>query len=334
MKPIEEAFSSAGFRGVVLPGVVLTIGLHPILAGFLRRFQTLYATSETVIVVAEVVIWGMLVSSTINSVYYIYEGFSWPWLTALARQLNERRLRQARAKYESILGGREYASLEPEEKVRAALVHEILTDFPLRTENAGPPERYVRQSTLLGNIIATYELYPRTRYGVDGVYFWFHLIALAPEAIAQEFREKYAFAESIVVTSFAGAVVAFLNGLALMGYIIGALKPSAVIANLVVSSREVFALMLFGIIVFVLFYLLALPAHRKAGRSFCAAVDLSISAFNKWSQETSAPLDTVSVERIADRKRYLNSLKPPQGQSSGKAVPELQSLSKEENGRS
>ncbi len=311
MKPIEEAFSSTGFRGVVLPGVVFTIGVHPLFANVLRRFQSLYGISESaILLVAEVIVWGLLISSATNGIYYVYEGFSWPWLTSLARRSNERRLRAAVSIYEKLISGREFSDLGHEEKVGAALAHEVLADFPLQLKD-GRPTRYVERSTLLGNIITSYELYPRTRYDIDGVYFWFHLIAFAPSASATEFHERYALAESIVLTSFAGAAVAVLNAIVLIGYAIGSVSRGPVIANLLIGPREVAAFVAFGLVVFFVFYLLALPAHRKVSQLFCAMVDLAITGFNEWSAKGTAPLDVASVTRIANRKRYLNVLKPP-----------------------
>jgi hypothetical protein len=319
MKPIAEAFSSAGFRRVVLPGVVFTIGTHPIVAGMLRRFQGLYGVQDsTILLVSEVIVWGLLISSATKRVYYVYEGFAWPWLTRLARWWNERRLRKAVARYNGILRGREFADLAEEEQVEAALAHERLTDYPLRLEGE-QPVRHVGGPTLLANIIASYELYPRTRYSVDGVYFWFHLLALAPGALAKEFEERYAFAESLVLTSFAGAAVAVLNAGALAALGIGRLAHQPAAAGLEAGPWQTTGLLAFGAVAAVCFYRLALPAHRDAGRLFAAAVDLAIGPFDEWCRTTVAPLETASANRIADRKRFLNALKTPHQRPSAKA---------------
>ena len=76
-----------------------------------------------------------------------------------------------------------------------------------------------------------------------------------------------------------------------------------------VGAPTALALASLGLMVFALFYLLSLPAHREAGRVFRTVVDLSVKKLDDWTSETPAPLGNSAEGRIASRKRYLNSLK-------------------------
>jgi hypothetical protein len=92
VKPLEEVFGSRTFRRIVLPGIVLTLGLHPVVSTLLGAFGYLYGVKDgAVILVVEVLFWGLLVSSAINPIYYVYEGFRLPWLSARARSKRKTR---------------------------------------------------------------------------------------------------------------------------------------------------------------------------------------------------------------------------------------------------
>jgi len=310
MKPIEDAFSSTGFRRVILPGVVLMIGIHPVLSGLARRGLTTYGiTDAPVTLIAEVIFFGLLLSSSVNWIYYVYEGIKLPWLTSPARRWNEKHLKAAQAEYDGLLKGRPYNDLIDEaEKLQIALAYEILLDYPLEIGSSGPVRRCNRP-TVLGNIIAAYEGYSTSRYGADGIFYWFHLLALAPERATKEFAENYAFAESLVLTSFAGAVVALLNLGIIAGFALGYVVSCFPVVPIPLTVHTAVVLAIVGIVVFLVFYGLALPAHREVGRVFRTVVDLGIKDLDKWASETAAPLDDSAQARVKARKRYLNALR-------------------------
>ena len=80
MKPVEDVFSSDVFRRVVLPGIVLSAGFHPCISSWNPTLSRLYGIGPTTVVVAEIIIFGLGVSSAIQWIYYVYEGFRLEWL--------------------------------------------------------------------------------------------------------------------------------------------------------------------------------------------------------------------------------------------------------------
>jgi hypothetical protein len=48
-------------------------------------------------------------------------------------------------------------------------------------------------------------------HGVDATSFWYHFLNLASDGTRKAFEDKYAFAESMVLASFAGALVAAIQ---------------------------------------------------------------------------------------------------------------------------
>jgi len=307
MKPVEEAFASTGFRRVILPGIVLTVGVHPILSNAMPVIAQAYEISSLVLIVAEILFFGLVVSSALQWIYYVYEGFRLPLLTRVARRTNERRVAKFAARSKALYRGRTFDQLAAAEQDELTQAYEYLCDFPLRQHSDGSVEHYVERPTRLGNVIATYELYPLSRYGVDGVFYWRHLLNLASDSSRKEFEDQYAFAENLVLTSFSGAVVALLHVAVLVGFGLGGLVEAVVL--LPIGPVTSAWLMLFGLCVWYLFYRAALPAHRDAAAAFRAIVDAVMTKFVEWVRTAKAPLEESDRQQIEKLTEYLKALR-------------------------
>jgi IS1 family transposase len=305
MKPVEEAFASETFRRVVLPGIVLAIGVHPLLTTWTPSIDAVYGVGSTVLLVTEIVLFGLMVSSATQWIYYVYEGFRLKVVTAAAGRANVKRL-QNLIKLSTELEAKPIRSEDEENQLSKA--YEALLDFPAHKLGTGAVERYTERPTRLGNIIAVYELYAETRYGFDGVFYWFHLLSFGPEQARQDFAEQYGFAESLVLTSFSGVLVAVLHALVLIGFAIGSLFPHFVIVSLQTGPKTSFVILLAGIAVWWLFYMAALPAHREAGRIFQSMVDIAMPDFTDWINKIKAPLDQPVIDLLKKLHKHLAEL--------------------------
>src|SRR4030095_3616915 len=306
MKPVEEAFAGAGFRRVIMPGIVLTAGIHPIFSDGLEFVAKVYGVNSTVLLIVEVIFFGLVVSSAVQWIYYVYEGFRLPKLTALSGRLNKNRLSKLQVKYRSIYGNRDFDKLSPLEQQKIYKIYEQLADYPLRLEPSGVSERYVDRPTRLGNIITTYEMYPETRYGIDGVFYWQHLLNLAPDSARNEFNEQYAFAESLLLTSFSGALVGAIHFLILIGFWLGSI--TSVIITLARGPLASMVLTIFGALTWIFFYYSALSAHVDAGASFRAIVDAAIPKFVEWAKETEVSLAPEMLDKSKKLRDYLRDM--------------------------
>src|SRR5262245_19370180 len=94
MKPVEDAFASDIFRQVVLPGVVLSVGLHPLISIWMPAVESLYGVGSMALIAAEIIVLGLAVSSGIQWIYYVYEGFRLEWLTSFAGWRNGQTLKR------------------------------------------------------------------------------------------------------------------------------------------------------------------------------------------------------------------------------------------------
>jgi len=305
MKPVEDAFASETFRRVILPGIVLAAGVHPLVSTLAPTINSLYGVGASVSLIAEVIFFGLIASSATQWIYYVYEGFRLQSLTTLARDANERRVRQLDELMNRPQPAGGFSSSQQESRSTA---YEALQDFPIRKRGNGTEEHFAERPTRLGNIIAAYELYPETRYGVDGIFYWFHLLNFASDTSRKEFADQCAFAESLVLTSFSGALVAVLHALVLIGFGIGVWCPRLVFLDLRSGPRTSLSLMAFGIAVWAVFYAMALPAYRDAGKLFRSIVDIAMPPFFEWLQKVNAPANGTTIQNAKKIRDYLLNL--------------------------
>ncbi len=322
MSAVEDVFSSDVFRRVVLPGIVLTAGFHPLISGSLAVVAGLYGIGTGAVLVGEIVVYGLAVSSAIHWIYYVYEGFRLKWLTALAGQLTRARVERAQRRLEQIYGESEFDQLDAAKQASVTKIYEYLLDFPLAANHQGGTARhYAERPTRLGNIIATYELYAESRYGIDGTFFWYHFLNLSDDSGRKAFEDGYSFAESLVLASFAGAVVAVTHVVVLLGFAVGALSRSLIVFHLALPPLVSAWLVVFGLFVWYWFYLVSLPAHREAGGIFRAIVDGVLPNFLEWSNTLQVPLSDERIEKVEALNEYLKSLDRPSSTTPRSTLP-------------
>lgn len=207
-----------------------------------------------------------------DRIYKIYEGLVlWPrTLTNLCTRWQENRVKRLLASTEGLSGTTDYDRIWFK-----------LRRFPLDAN--GDPT--ASRPTLLGNILAEYEDYPKTRYGMDAVFYWPRLWLELDKDKKAEVDSGWSIADGLLSLS----AVAVVGGI----FWIGAAGVRAVVHVLAVwSERRLVApdripshlpwdsaewtaiaglsLMGFGY----LFYRLSLPFHRKNGEVFKALFDL------------------------------------------------------------
>src|SRR2546427_946786 len=147
----------------ILPGVAATAIVYPFL-GISVSFSSgkigdLYRPA--IVLVAIVLSLGMVLSFLSNDIYKIYEGRSWPQSVFDAA----RRLQQGRV--EALVRAAARAK-GAQRSLKHRELWYTLRRYPVN--EAGEP--YASHPTLLGNILAAYEDYPLSRYGMDSVFYW------------------------------------------------------------------------------------------------------------------------------------------------------------------
>jgi hypothetical protein len=141
-------------------------------------------------------------------------------------------------------------------------------------------------------------------YGVDGVFFWHHLTTLAPEGIREEFKESYTLAESLLLASFAGILVAVCHLGVVAAMLLGTYYA---VAPAPLSPAMAVVLFLVGLAAAILFYRVALPAHREAGRVFRALVDLAVPQLQNCLEKATPAINADLKKKSEEMSAYLGA---------------------------
>ncbi|NPA90559.1 MAG: hypothetical protein GXO55_03785 [Chloroflexi bacterium] len=107
----------------------------------------------------------------------VYEGY-WPW-----RWLQERGIRHQTNQWRSLRGQRDLAVQQKDRRRYNHLQARLYRDFPPREDRILP--------TRLGNVMRAAEDYSKTRYGLDGVFWWPRLEPLLPESLLTRLEAAY-----------------------------------------------------------------------------------------------------------------------------------------------
>src|SRR5262249_841591 len=131
---------------------------------------------------------GWLTDRFSDAIYRFYEGRSfWPdWLRNARIKQNGERVLDLLAQSKDAKAKKEFT--------RRDEVWAKLRRHPV--DESG--KRFASHPTLLGNILAAYEAYPETRYGMDSVFFWPRLWLALPRETREEIDQGWAPADGLL----------------------------------------------------------------------------------------------------------------------------------------
>jgi hypothetical protein len=189
------SFGLAFFLRVAIPGVILILLATPLIPASVTLGLSADGVS-TFLVLAGLV--GIILTLLDTVIYDLFEGrIGWPealrkrrtekWRVWLAERWGK--LLKLRTEY------RELRDSAPPDNPKVqtlrldlSLLYESVLNFPL-SENGQP---YVVWPTRFGNVMASYEDYPETRYGMDSAFYWYRLWLLVPEDVRKEYDNYWA----------------------------------------------------------------------------------------------------------------------------------------------
>ncbi len=247
---------------LVLPGALAAAVVYPVKppkSEYIQgAFAFLGAWRNPLVVLGAILVLGALISTLGDKIYEIYEGrILWPQF------LFDRLLAWQRSRVKALFDSAKKAQ---KGSLREAELWFRLRMYPL-DENGNPT---ASRPTQLGNILAGYEEYPKTRYGMDSIFYWPRLwLEMDPEKKAWV-DGMWSLADGLLYLSAIG----FCGGLFWLG--VGALTGAGRITAYPpldgATQRLLAGLVLltlgFGI------YRVSLPFHRRNGETFKAIFDL------------------------------------------------------------
>lgn len=184
------------FFRLLLPGFILTLALLPLLLAGLDAVG-LKQHHETGFVLA-VIVAGWLVVAADMPIYMLLEGRrGWPGpLWRWMKRSEQRRLDGLNAAIAAY-----YAAHPPSDEVRRRYGEASvdLRSFPLGADGL----EHVKWPTRLGNTLAAFETYGKTRYGLEAIFYWPRIWVNLDKDLREEIDGQQAMADSTVYSTFA-----------------------------------------------------------------------------------------------------------------------------------
>ena len=253
---------------VIFPGLLISALFYPFLSN-IRGFWTVVLTfkingaiyslhSGPVLLILSSLLWGAVITTLNSLIYGIYSGrLLWPhrletWMT----QRHEAKVRELQKKADSLKSGRKYNLLWY--KLRA---------YPIGAD--GDPHAIA--PTLLGNIVKEFEEYPKSRYGMDGAFYWKRIWLSLDKDRRNEIDSKWCLGDGLLYISAicnVGGVLWLLVGL------IGTVGwPAPQYLPFHSEARSALAGVVF-LLLGLLLYIIDLPFQRNNGDIFKIVFDL------------------------------------------------------------
>lgn len=276
---------------LLIPGLLLTLGLYPILATI--RDRTSWSISIEYLLIFSVVLTGWLVVTLDQPIYMFLEGRRF-WLPPIRRMF----LWFERKRLERILqtDGKFYHLSEITTGTKRQNYYQRYLEasvqgryFPLNSN--GQPE--AKFPTRLGNLIDSYESYPDSRYGIDAVFYWYRLSLKLDKDLREEIDTRQAMADSSVY----GCVALFISGLFWFAYALTTKFAPPVIGH--ISKDWVWWITAAFFLFSFLLYRAALYSQAQYGEFFK-------SIFDVFEKQIEVKRAVERVAEITDRPGLLN----------------------------
>jgi ribosomal protein L37E len=219
-------------------------------------FESLY--KPAILLAGLAVLLGVLVSLLCDQIYRVYEGrILWPQsvLDTLTNFQQKRVSSLLRKAVNAESTGR---------TLRHRELWYTLRRYPVN--ESGDP--YASNPTLLGNVLAGYERYPLTRYGMDSVFYWTRIWLQLTSEKKEEINSVWCVSDGLVTLSAVAFTGAFWWGAIGVGHRAG-LVPD----RLARLSHPLFFAVFFLAAGYA-FYRLSIPYARANGEIFKAVFDL------------------------------------------------------------
>lgn len=172
---------------LLLPGFIVTLGVFPIIHTILKQLD-LTINSEFAFFLS-VIIFGWMFVIFDMPIYMAFEGrrYWFNFLRKLFISFEESRLKNLEKQYQKFQNLDRTKYLEISVKLRC---------FPI-DENGNFCAKF---PTKIGNLIASYESYPKERYGIDSVFYWYRIWLKLDQDLREEIDNQQALADSTLYT--------------------------------------------------------------------------------------------------------------------------------------
>lgn len=263
-------FSLSLFFRLILPGFIVSLALFPAIYSFVGLFDFDIDAENIIIIFTIMCGWFFVVFDM--HIYMLLEGRRyWPRLLLnLFLKHESQRLEKINNAYDKAVkdkDGRLYEELSVE-----------LRRFPIDEDTGNFVANY---PTRLGNLLAAYEQYPKTRYGMDSIFYWNRIWLAIDKDTRAMIDDQAALVDSVVYVTAAFVI----DGLIVLVYIL--LKWLFQFNALYLPNTETLFLLLFILPIIGYFsHHFSLHLHASYGDIFKSVFDIY--------------RDRVSVDEVVD----------------------------------
>ena len=240
---------------LLLPGFIVTSGVFPIIHTILKQLD-LTINSEFAFFLSVIILGWMFVIFDMP-IYMAFEGRRY-WIDFFRNQFiswEKDRLNDLKNKYQKFQNSDRTKYLETSVELRR---------FPIDDNG----EFCAKFPTRIGNLIESYESYPKERYGIDSVFYWYRIWLKLDKDLREEIDNQQALADSTIYT------IAALNICGVLCLIYAFLK--AINIQFINVLPNVFLLLILAIVAFVTSYILyrfSLHIHATFGEIYKSVFD-------------------------------------------------------------
>jgi len=255
-------------KRIALPGLIMALWLFPLIelpsdlfpkapSDELRRTILLSLVIGTIVAILAL---GVVVSGLRGLTYQVYEGRAfWPrWLFSKLCKCQQSRVAR-------LLKEQKKPGVDP---VRYKRIWARLRSYPVA--DGGDP--HATRPTLLGNILASYEQYPLSRYGMRSVFYWPRIWMQLENQKKDEIDSSWSTADGLLSAS----AVTYLGGFSwLFAALIGAVGLKIPYLRCPFKSHSLTSVSGLGLLIMgYCIYCISLDFHRANGEMFKSVFDL------------------------------------------------------------
>jgi hypothetical protein len=259
----DLSFGLPFFYRVVLPGTLLAAAAAPLARRLLEVLSIQGTETQTWLAAGLAVLIGFILSVLDDPIYQLYEGrHGWPgWLaSALTRRWQ---------RHVASLQSRAAAAKRNDTAAYDELWSEI-RQFPSADDETYTATR----PTKMGNILASYEDYPKRRYGMDSVFYWYRLWLHVDKDVREEVDRTWAGTDALMyLAAGSGALGVIYLLIAVVSVIAGGFGRPGMVA----SETETIAYALWGgglVLLSYLPYRFSISGHLQNGELYKSLFDL------------------------------------------------------------
>ena len=269
---------------LLLPGFISSLGLLPIIQPIASHPVLSNMVSVESIFFVTVLIMGWLFIVLDMHIYMFFEGRRyWPSFLKKPRvRSQEKRLEKIKRRLK-----------ETNDELERAELHQKRRCFPINKEKG---DYHTPYPTRLGNLITSYEIYPKERYGMDSVFYWYRIWLSLDKDVREEIDGKQALVDSTIYVS-ASCIL-----LSLLFFVYGIVKlcdTKLIVTSL--SAGNFFFLSLISLACSYLMYLSSLELHIAYGETFKAMFDMHREEVNKVVDGIAKEIGKITGSEIDDK---------------------------------